>query len=218
LTNNLYDTKDSSYKYFRDLIPRTTEAAAEIKETTFNLSEENSFTDIYNKLCPYAFYFAKKLVSVEDAADIVASVFCNLWSQQKSFENIHSLKAYIRFSVRNACISHIRHETSRMRRDRNASREIYDQEIECASFAEEAIGEKLHLIYEEIEKLPHRCKDVFKMAFLDRLKNKEIAMRLGINIRTVQNHKFAALKMLRMTLLTLVILLFHTGLLFFFAR
>jgi RNA polymerase sigma-70 factor (ECF subfamily) len=188
----------------------------EIKETLYNLSVENSFTDIYNKLCPYAFYFAKKLVSSEDAADIVASVFCNLWSQRKSFENIHSLKAYIRVSVRNACISHIRHETSRLQRDRNASREIYDHGIECASFAEEAIGEKMHLIYEEIEKLPPRCRDVFKMAFLDRLKNKDIALRLRINIRTVQNHKFAALKMLRMTLLTLIMLLFHTRLLVLF--
>jgi RNA polymerase sigma-70 factor (ECF subfamily) len=61
-------------------------------------------------------------------------------------------------------------------------------------------------IYEEIEKLPKKCRQVFKLAYMDGLGNEEIANLLNITYQTVKNQKVRALKILRLALL-------HKGLL-----
>jgi RNA polymerase sigma-70 factor (family 1) len=180
--------------------------------TSFDLSNKDAFTAIYNKLYPYAFFFAKKVVVTEDAADIVASVFSKLWSNKNTFENLHHIKAYIRTSVRNACISYLRNESSRLRKEERGYEELYGEKTDNSFLKEEIGAEKLQLIYTEIERLPPRSKEIFKLAYLDNLQNSEIAQKLGITTRTVQNQKSTALKMLRMTILTISFLFLHTGL------
>ena len=56
-----------------------------------------------------------------------------------------------------------------------------------------------------MEELPARCLEILKMAFLQNLKNSEIARRLGITNRTVINQKSNALKTLRMALLSVAL-------------
>jgi len=61
-------------------------------------------------------------------------------------------------------------------------------------------AELLQRIYEEIEKLPKKCRQVFKLAYLDGLSNEEIAELLHINYQSVKNQKVRALKILRLAL------------------
>jgi len=178
---------------------------------SFDLSDKKSFTDVYNKLYPYAFFFAKRLVTSEDAADIVASVFGKLWFHKKKFENLPHCKAFLRVAVRNACVSHYRKQASRIRKEEMGHIELYSCETDYIFTSEEIGAEKLSRIYSEIERLPHRCKEIFKLAYLQNIKNSDIARILGITIRTVQNQKHTALKMLRMTLLSGLFLLLSTG-------
>ena len=48
-----------------------------------------------------------------------------------------------------------------------------------------------------IESLPPKCREVFKLSYLEDLSNREISERLGISQSTVENHMYAALKQLR---------------------
>jgi RNA polymerase sigma-70 factor (ECF subfamily) len=50
---------------------------------------------------------------------------------------------------------------------------------------------------EYLEKLPKRCQEIFYMSRIDNLSNQEIAGRLGISKRTVENQITMALKHLR---------------------
>ena len=52
-------------------------------------------------------------------------------------------------------------------------------------------------IQQAIERLPERCREVFCLSKLEGLSNKEIAERLGISIKTVENQMTTALKRLR---------------------
>ena len=52
-------------------------------------------------------------------------------------------------------------------------------------------------IFEAINELPDKCKEVFKLSYLHDMKNKEIADTLGISLRTVEAHMYKALKFLR---------------------
>ncbi|HEY0668639.1 MAG TPA: sigma-70 family RNA polymerase sigma factor, partial [Sphingobacteriaceae bacterium] len=48
-----------------------------------------------------------------------------------------------------------------------------------------------------IEKLPEKCKEVFKLSRFEHLKNKEIAQRLNISQKTVERQMTIALERLR---------------------
>jgi RNA polymerase sigma-70 factor (ECF subfamily) len=166
----------------------------------FNRNDEDSFTRVYHKLYPFTFFFARKFVGPEDAADIVASVFARLWERKKAFTSLSHIKAFLFVSTRNACFGHLRNESSRIRKEAGWQYSMLEQE-EVQAFSKEYAGaEKLELICREIEKLPSRCKKVFKMAYLDNLKNDEIARKLRITVSTVKNQKCHALKVLRMVL------------------
>lgn len=52
-------------------------------------------------------------------------------------------------------------------------------------------------LHEAIDKLPERCRAVFKLSYLHDMKNKEIADTLGLSLRTVEAHMYKALKCLR---------------------
>lgn len=55
-------------------------------------------------------------------------------------------------------------------------------------------------VKDKIECLPPKCKQIFKMAFFERLKNAEIAEKLGLTLQTVKNQKVRAIKLLRIAL------------------
>lgn len=68
----------------------------------------------------------------------------------------------------------------------------------------EEIDEENQLIvelFDEIEKLPLKCREVFKLNRFERLKYREIALKLNISERTVENHIANALKLLREAML-----------------
>ena len=52
-------------------------------------------------------------------------------------------------------------------------------------------------IFDAINELPDKCKEVFKLSYLHTMKNKDIAEVLGISLRTVEAHMYKALKHLR---------------------
>ncbi|MEO7048451.1 MAG: RNA polymerase sigma-70 factor, partial [Ferruginibacter sp.] len=158
------------------------------------------FAAIYKKLYPYAFFFARTFVSPEDAADIVVSVFTKLWQQKKQFENLTHIKAFLRPCIKNACFDHILNVSSRTQRENRWYYKHCTDENESQFLKEEIAAEKLERIYKEIEKLPPRCRKVFKMAYLDDLKNIEIANLLNLTVFTVKNQKSHALRVLRMVL------------------
>ncbi|WP_418574161.1 sigma factor-like helix-turn-helix DNA-binding protein, partial [Phocaeicola sp.] len=42
--------------------------------------------------------------------------------------------------------------------------------------------------------LPDKCQKIFKLSYLHKLKNKEIADIMGVSLRTVEAHMYKALK------------------------
>ena len=52
-------------------------------------------------------------------------------------------------------------------------------------------------LYQLINQLPPKCKEVFILNKLERRKYKEIAEDLGISIKTVENHMSKALSFMR---------------------
>lgn len=62
-------------------------------------------------------------------------------------------------------------------------------------------------LYQEIDALPEKCKEVFKAIVIENLKYKEAAAKLGVSVNTIKTHYSRALKQLRHSLDMIIILL-----------
>ncbi|MFM8488490.1 MAG: sigma-70 family RNA polymerase sigma factor, partial [Bacteroidota bacterium] len=55
-------------------------------------------------------------------------------------------------------------------------------------------------LHDAIGKLPERCRAVFALSRFEDLSHKEIAERLGISVKTIENQITKAMKLLRESL------------------
>jgi len=201
---NTPDYKSVSVNFFAEI----REAASALD--FLNTRDPEAFTAVFNELYPFAFHYARKFVSREDADDIVSSVFTSLWLKNKQFTTRDHLRKFLRVSIKNACINHFQKTASRIRNERRWQYAEYPDEAGTGCEREEIATEKLVRIHAEIKNLPPRCRKVFQMAFLENLKNEDIARLLGVSAFTVKYQKSYALKALRMVLISIL-----TGLLTF---
>jgi len=162
--------------------------------------DRQALKEIYLSHYNALFFFAYRLVrNVAEANDITSDCFIKLWRQHDGFENYANIRAYLYLTCRNACF-----DILRSRQRHNAShREIryLSQVEELSDDREQDQVELLEEIGRQVERLPPRCREVFKMMFFNRKKAREVAEQLGISLSTVHWHKASALNKLRIALL-----------------
>jgi RNA polymerase sigma-70 factor (ECF subfamily) len=69
------------------------------------------------------------------------------------------------------------------------------------------LEEEKKKLFEQVEALPEKSKEVFKAIVLDNMKYKEVADHLDISVNTVKTHYARALKQLRFKLDIIIILM-----------
>lgn len=161
-----------------------------------NEGVEQLYSLLYQPLC----YFAQKiLLSTETAEDIVTDSFIKLLQQPRDFANMSALKSFLYTVVRNSSLNHLK----ATKRHMVAHEELERLTLNAAEHIENHIirSEVLTAIYRSIRELPDKYQAVMELALLEGLKNEEISARLGMAPQTVRNHKSAALKLIRHTLL-----------------
>jgi RNA polymerase sigma-70 factor, ECF subfamily len=168
----------------------------------FLTGNRSTFTNIYNQLYPRIYFFACRFVNSEDAEDVTADAFCKLWKSDKQFPRIQSIRLFLQISVRNACINLLEHQ-SVIYRQKREFKFLRSDTIQMFDDEDEIKAEFLHRIHQALEKLPKQCNIVFKLAFLDGLKNKEISKRLHISQRSVANQKAKGLKFVKLFVLSI---------------
>ncbi|HJU45184.1 MAG TPA: sigma-70 family RNA polymerase sigma factor, partial [Chitinophagaceae bacterium] len=159
---------------------------------SFSNGDVNAFTNIYNRYYPDLYFLSRRLVG-DAAPDVVADVFVQLWSQKKRFDSDEHLLFYLRVMTRNACFDLLKkeHRTSQQLKELSY---ITDQEHEDVYFREIIEARLFSLIQKEIDQLPSHMREVFKLSYIDGLKNAEIAALLNIKDASVRVRKAEALK------------------------
>jgi RNA polymerase sigma-70 factor (ECF subfamily) len=153
---------------------------------------EQLFKDNYAGLC----YFATQILN--DAAvanDVVQETFIMYWNlKDEDKQKVGSVKGFLYQSVKNCCLNKLRREKI----------EQAYLKLQQAEPIEEAVALNLMIkseVLSEINKilssLPEGCQQVFRMGYLDGLKNQEIADALGISINTVKTQKKRGLQLIR---------------------
>lgn len=129
-------------------------------------------------------------------------LFFRLWLDREKVQITTSIKAYLYASVRNRCLNEIKSGSRLVVLNEEADDHVNDEPV-----SEDDHAERISRVQAAIEALPEERKKVFKLSRYEGLKYHEIAERLGISVKTVENQMGKALKTLREDLADLVHLL-----------
>lgn len=155
---------------------------------------EKIFKNYFIKLCHFSFQIVG---DKETAEDIVQEAFVKYWSQREGVarEDV-VIKSFLYNTVRNASLNTIRHEKV-MRKYANEHIPAVEEKSTIHNMIRSEVFAE---IYMAIKSLPPSCQRISRMAYLESMKNAEIAQKLKLSINTVKTQKKRALQHLRLKL------------------
>jgi RNA polymerase sigma-70 factor (ECF subfamily) len=161
--------------------------------------DKKHFESLFQQIQPRLFAFCCKYVEDKELArDLVQECFISLWENFGSVEYSH--ESYLFTSVRNRCLSYIRSRKVHAEYEESVKLRIREMEIHPKMpepLTDLYLKELNEILHHSIEKLPEKCKQVFRMSRYRGLKNQEIAEQLNISVRTVESQIYNALKILK---------------------
>lgn len=150
------------------------------------------FREHYPALCGYAHSFLK---DTDDAEEEVQAMFLSIWEKRQTLVITSSLKAYLYRAVHNRCLNRLKHLSIR---DEHRQHTLYTADQRAPSPVDDLAGQELaERIDAAIRQLPEQCRRIFVMSRFDELRYQEIADRLTLSVKTVENQIGKALRLLR---------------------
>lgn len=161
-----------------------------IRET----DDREAFDELYNRHWKYLFTVSFNMLRDRDESmDICQVVFLWLWEHRQTLNIKTSIRGYLYTSVKYKIANFIR---------KGKVRESFFDElkrVDIDSFQENEleVKELKILIASLVNDLPDKCKEVFQLSRNENLTHKQIAEKLGISEKTVDDHILRALKKLK---------------------
>lgn len=162
--------------------------------TKIKANDHTAFDDLFRKYYKYLVVTAYQYLKDDhQAKDMVQEIFCDIWQRRHQLD-ISNPKAFLRRAVINKCLAGIR-KNSRV----SYNEDTLELNTSSAPYVDQSVSYKEvnQLIEQVLEALPSRCKEVFKLSRYEQLSHKEIAQRLDISTKTIENQMTKALKTLR---------------------
>ncbi|MCR5076859.1 MAG: RNA polymerase sigma-70 factor [Prevotella sp.] len=163
---------------------------------------EQRFRQIFREQYPALSFYAARIVSDNEAEDVVQEAFMELWKRKEDIESESHIKAFLYRTVYTRALNLVKHR-SVVNNYSEAAKKVeqfrlnyYNPETNDVISHIESLELRKH-INNAIADLPEKCREVFTLSYLHDRKNKEIAEQLGISVRTVEVHIYKALKILR---------------------
>jgi RNA polymerase sigma-70 factor (ECF subfamily) len=153
------------------------------------------FYEFYPFLCNTIVRIVKDRAIAEDLAQ---DTFFKFWEKRQSIDIQISIKAYLRRMAVNEGLYYLR---KNKKFQKNADIAPEDLGVATDTVEETLLQQELEeKIMAAINQLPPRCQEVFRLSRFEDLSYKEIAAKLDISIKTVENQMGKALKILRAAL------------------
>lgn len=156
-----------------------------------NLVFEQVFKEHFKNLHAYACSILK---DEDEAEEMVQNVFYKLWEKKEKIGELQSVPAYLYRSVYNECMNYVKHEKVKMTYEAHA---VHHGSIAGQATDTATAKELEHRIAEALADLPEQCRTIFQLSRFEELKYREIADKMGLSVKTVENQMGKALKILR---------------------
>ena len=155
-------------------------------------SDEHAFTEIYKRYAETLFRFSWNILKEEnECTDAIQDVFVWFWENRERLQ-VTVLKFYL--------LAAVKYRLARVIRNSKRKTEILAAHpVVNRSYLEETIElkELKTIIQQFTETLPPRAKEIFLLSRNEHLTNREIATKLNISEKTVENQITISLKKLR---------------------
>lgn len=166
-------------------------SATGISEEVF----EQVFKSHFKALHAYACTILKADAMAEE---MVQQVFFKLWEKRDQVNIQQSVNAYLYRAVYHECLNYLKHQKVRKA---HQSHTLYTADAASAPASRKLAAKELEQkIAEALQRLPEQCRTIFQMSRFEDLKYREIADRLNLSVKTVENQMGKALKIMRLHL------------------
>jgi RNA polymerase sigma-70 factor (ECF subfamily) len=159
--------------------------------------DESALAGIYKKYWDKLYVSAHAVLRDGQACeDIIQEIFLKLWLNRSVIHIQTSLASYLYASVRYAVYRQIK--SGRVRED------LFDhvfERIQAGPDYDNLEYKELNLqINALVDRLPEKCRAIYRLSREQHLSHKQIAAQLNISPKTVENHLTKALSFLRVSL------------------
>ena len=164
--------------------------------------DERMFEFVFKAYFPRLMAFTIKFIPDKaEAEDIIQDAFLKLWLKRKDIKE-DTFHSYLFTMVRNVCLNHIKHKKITSNYKLALEHKIEGEKLYYADFFSDpfhqTIFNELQGVIEDImSNFPEQTKNVFYLSRFKGMKNKEIAIKLNITLRTVEKHNTKALQLLK---------------------
>jgi RNA polymerase sigma-70 factor (ECF subfamily) len=176
------------------------------------------FHELFRRTYPQLLAYATGFVGSCDAEDVVEDVFADLWKQRNHIVVGDKIKSYLFRSVYTHALNVLKHRKITAGY-LTAVDEINEQRMDFLDMSSEN-GERYmerrdlnERVNKAIMELPEKCRQVFRLSYLQGMSNKDISQALDLSVRTVETHMYRALRLLRERLkdmaLFVIFFIFH---------
>ena len=161
-----------------------------------NDKPEEAFSLMYDKYFQFLVKVAFRILRDEaKTQDVVQNVFIDIWKKRKELVVKSSFKQYLRKAAVNKSLNIIR-------ADKKSWDDHYAiEDIQLAAKGDHSLEmeteELQQKINEAIDSLPDRCRLIFCLSRFESMTYKEIAEKMQISVKTVENQMTKALKIMR---------------------
>lgn len=158
-------------------------------------NNQDAFEFVYRTYAKMLYAYARRTISLkEDCEEIVHDLFVDLWHRRHRLLHVTHLKPYLIQSVRFKVIRYVQH--SQVKQRYHDHFKAFEATYESPTAAAEEDVDLRTIILDGISDLPKRCQVVIELR-LENLSNEEIAKKMNIKKRTVENYIVTARDHLR---------------------
>jgi RNA polymerase sigma-70 factor (ECF subfamily) len=162
---------------------------------------EQVFKSHFKSLHAYACTIMRDSVPAEE---IVQNIFVKLWEKKEDLTIRENVSGYLYRAVHNESFNYLRHRKVRLAYQSHAMRQHKQSEQQRP--AEKVVMSELEKKLETaLRELPEQCRTIFQLSRFDDLRYREIADKLGLSVKTVENQMGKALKLLRLKLIDFLV-------------
>lgn len=153
---------------------------------------ETLFKELYSPLYRYA---CGILTDDMQREEVVQEVFLKLWQQREQIAIATNIQSYLYRAVHNQAVNILNRAKVEQKYQQFARQRTPDYENSPAHKLQ--AGELQQRIFRVLAGIPEKCRTIFHLSREEELSYKEIAERLGLSVKTVENQMSKALKILR---------------------
>jgi len=154
------------------------------------------FKQLFLEYSPGLIRYGSSLTGDREAAkELVQDLFMEIWEKRESILIQGTLKPYL--------FSSVYHKSLNWLRSKKIKELYFNNPVEISSWfsSQDNPDTKdplmLIIIEKQIQILPHQCREVFTRSVIFGETTKEIAGKLGLTAKTIENHLSRAKKILR---------------------